>query len=213
MKKRNSIVLGAAVAVIAVASAALLVQTRTGEAAEIEVREEGLVVASAQADDALAAVSARVGFEVKVPWSGGPARLIAEDMPDSGPWPLPQPTEDMIRAARRRTKAAFRRDLVRAAPTGLRYLVRGRKSVHRERLRTLLGLGSERETNLLLDERFLGWRLSAAALWCCSTAMPWSRKAGHRACFARSSMTTRWRALRRCRMMPRSCRCRGSWAG
>jgi hypothetical protein len=67
MKKRNSIVLGAAVAVIAVASAALLVQTRTGEAAEIEVREEGLVVASAQADDALAAVSARVGFEVKVP--------------------------------------------------------------------------------------------------------------------------------------------------
>ncbi len=62
---------------------------------------------------------------------------------------------DMVRAVRRRTRAAFRRDILRAAPTGLKYILGGRKPVHRERLRKILRLGEERETSLLLDARFL----------------------------------------------------------
>ncbi|MFC0813012.1 glycosyltransferase [Paracoccus panacisoli] len=97
----------------------------------------------------------RVGFEVTVQWSGGPVRLMVEDMPDITPWPLPLPTESMILAARRQTRAAFRRDFVRAAVPGVKYLLSGRKPVHRERLRTIFRLGVRHETSLLLDTEFL----------------------------------------------------------
>ena len=97
----------------------------------------------------------RVGFEICIPWFGGPITLLAEDVPDSDCWTLPGPTKSMIRAGRRRATVAFGRDLVCAAPTVFRYLLSGRKSVHRERLRTLLRLSDELEKSLLINELFL----------------------------------------------------------
>jgi len=97
----------------------------------------------------------RVGFEVTVPRSAGVPRLVAEDLPGIGPWPLPVPTQAMIRIRRRRAQLAFLRDFLAAAPTGLRYLLAGRKRADRDRLHLLLGFGDEPDVGLSLDPRFL----------------------------------------------------------
>ncbi|MRX52187.1 glycosyltransferase [Paracoccus sp. S-4012] len=98
---------------------------------------------------------ARVGFDVTLPWRGGPARLIAEDLSGSGPWPLPLPTPRMIRSRRRRSQLAFLWDSVIAAPAALRYVLGGRNPDGVERLRTLMGLAGEASTSLVLDCRHL----------------------------------------------------------
>lgn len=97
----------------------------------------------------------RVGFELTLPRVPGPARLLAEDMPGAGPWPLPVPDPRMIRAERRRAQQRFLRDVLRATPAGLRYLLGGRRRADRARLRTLMGLEDEAATRLALNPRFL----------------------------------------------------------
>lgn len=97
----------------------------------------------------------RVGFDLKLPWSRGPVRLIAEDMPDGGAWNLPVPDKGAIRSARRRTQVKFLRDVLRATPAGLRYLLGGRLQANRDRVRALLGFDDEPGRGLLLDPAFL----------------------------------------------------------
>lgn len=96
----------------------------------------------------------RVGFELTLPQSQGPVRLIAEDT-NGGSWQLPEPSEDMIRAERSRAQRRFLRDVLRAAPIGLRYLLGGRRRADRARLRALMGLEDKAAPCLSLDPRFL----------------------------------------------------------
>jgi len=97
----------------------------------------------------------RVGFDLKLPWSRGPVHLIAEDMPDGGTWSLPVPDRGAIRSARRRTQVKFLRDVLRATPAGLRYLLGGRRRADRDRVRTLLGFDDEPAWGILLDPALL----------------------------------------------------------
>lgn len=66
--KTNPWLLGlAATGVIAVVAGLFILDTGSGAARDVEIREDGAVKSSAQEDDAVAEVSQRVGFEVKVP--------------------------------------------------------------------------------------------------------------------------------------------------
>lgn len=97
----------------------------------------------------------RVGFEVTLPRRGGPARLIAEDMPDAGPWPLPVPDGARMRRRRRLAGVRLVRDGVVAVPAALRYLLNGRRREDRERLRERLGFAEQMAPGLTLDPSFL----------------------------------------------------------
>lgn len=97
----------------------------------------------------------RVGFDLKLPWSHGAVRLIAEDMPGGGSWNLPVPDRNMIRAEQRRVRRMFLRDVLRATPAGLRYLLGGRRRADRDRVRALLGFNDEPAWGILLDPAFL----------------------------------------------------------
>ena len=94
-----------------------------------------------------------VGFDISVPWTA-PVHLIAEDVPDVGPWFLPVPTDLMIYAERLRVAGAFVRDLLSAAPAGLRYFLGGRKRADRERVRALMGFKDEPKASLALSPQF-----------------------------------------------------------
>lgn len=97
----------------------------------------------------------RVGFDLKFPWSQGPLRLIAEDLPEGGSWNLPVPDQDAIRSARRCAQAKFLRDILLATPVGLRYLLGGRRRADRNRVREIMGFDDEPARGLSLDTAFL----------------------------------------------------------
>lgn len=72
--------LPAAGAVAGIILAAFVFSPESTEAREVQVREDGAVVASASAEDAVAKVSKRVGFEVKLPGSVPyPLKLVFVD--------------------------------------------------------------------------------------------------------------------------------------
>lgn len=97
----------------------------------------------------------RVGFDLKLPWTRGAVSLIAEDMPEGESWSLPVPGKGAIRSARRRTQVKFLRDVLRATPVGLRYLLGGRRQIDRECLREIMGFDDEPARGLPLDPAFL----------------------------------------------------------
>lgn len=97
----------------------------------------------------------RIGFDLKLPWSRDAVCLVAEDMPEGGSWNLPVPDKGAIRSARRRTQVEFLRDVLRATPVGLRYLLGGRRRADRDRVREIMGFDDELARGLSLKPAFL----------------------------------------------------------
>lgn len=96
-----------------------------------------------------------LGFEINIPFANGPASISIGDVPDAGPWTIPQVPARHAIVKQIRANLAFIRDLACAVPTAARYFFGGRQRQDRDKLRNMMGFHDPIPSGLLLEPDFL----------------------------------------------------------